>query len=291
MIRKISIQQLYYSVQDYLMILLGLLMYAFGWTGFILSNEIVTGGVTGICALIFFATGIKVSISYIVINIVLLGVALKILGKKFLIKTLFGVLAFSLLLSLGQSIFTEPLLKDQPFMSIVIGAMLCGAGLGFVFSGNGSTGGTDIIAAIVNKYKHISIGRAMIFCDFIIIGSSYLLFHSVDKIVFALVEMLICNYMLDLVLNGNRQSVQFMIFSQKYDQIADTINKDLDRGCTILDGMGWYSKEPMKVIVVIARKSESTAIFRIVKHIDHEAFISQSIVRGVYGEGFDQIKA
>lgn len=291
MIRKISIQQLYYSVQDYLMILLGLLMYAFGWTGFILSNEIVTGGVTGICALIFFATGIKVSISYIVINIVLLGVALKILGKKFLIKTLFGVLVFSLLLSLGQSIFTEPLLKDQPFMSIVIGAMLCGAGLGFVFSGNGSTGGTDIIAAIVNKYKHISIGRAMIFCDFIIIGSSYLLFHSVDKIVFALVEMLICNYMLDLVLNGNRQSVQFMIFSQKYDQIADTINKDLDRGCTILDGMGWYSKEPMKVIVVIARKSESTAIFRIVKNIDHEAFISQSIVRGVYGEGFDQIKA
>lgn len=290
MIRRIGIQQLYYSVQDYLMILFGLLMYAFGWTGFILSNEIVTGGVTGICAVIFFATGIKVSISYMVINVLLLAVAFKILGGKFLIKTVFGVVALSLLLSFGQNIFTEPLLKDQPFMSIVIGAMLCGAGLGFVFSGNGSTGGTDIIAAIVNKYKHISIGRAMIFCDFIIIGSSYLLFHSVDKIVFGLVEMLICNYMLDLVLNGNRQSVQFMIFSQKYDQIADTINKDLDRGCTILDGMGWYSKEPMKVIVVIAKKSESTAIFRIVKQIDHQAFISQSVVRGVYGEGFDQIK-
>lgn len=290
MIRRIGIQQLYYSVQDYLMILFGLLMYAFGWTGFILSNEIVTGGVTGICAVIFFATGIKVSISYMVINVLLLAIAFKILGGKFLIKTVFGVAALSLLLSFGQNIFTEPLLKDQPFMSIVIGAMLCGAGLGFVFSGNGSTGGTDIIAAIVNKYKHISIGRAMIFCDFIIIGSSYLLFHSVDKIVFGLVEMLICNYMLDLVLNGNRQSVQFMIFSQKYDQIADTINKDLDRGCTILDGMGWYSKEPMKVIVVIAKKSESTAIFRIVKQIDHQAFISQSVVRGVYGEGFDQIK-
>lgn len=291
MITKQNIQQLYYSLQDYVFILLGLLMYSFGWTGFILSNEIVTGGVTGICALIFFATGIPVSVSYIVINVVLLAIAFKILGGKFLVKTIFGVVALSLLLSLFQWIFTEPLLKDQPFMSIVIGAMLCGAGLGFVFSGNGSTGGTDIIAAIVNKYKHVSIGRAMILCDFIIIGSSYFLFHSIDKIVFALVEMLICNYMLDLVLNGNRQSVQFLIFSQKYPEIADRINHDMDRGCTILDGMGWYSKKPVKVIVLIAKKSESVTIFRIVKSIDKRAFISQSTVRGVYGEGFDEIKA
>lgn len=291
MITKQNIQQLYYSLQDYVFILLGLLMYSFGWTGFILSNEIVTGGVTGICALIFFATGIPVSVSYIVINVVLLAIAFKILGGKFLVKTIFGVVALSLLLSLFQWIFTEPLLKDQPFMSIVIGAMLCGAGLGFVFSGNGSTGGTDIIAAIVNKYKHVSIGRAMILCDFIIIGSSYFLFHSIDKIVFALVEMLICNYMLDLVLNGNRQSVQFLIFSQKYPEIADRINRDMDRGCTILDGMGWYSKKPVKVIVLIAKKSESVTIFRIVKSIDKRAFISQSTVRGVYGEGFDEIKA
>lgn len=291
MTTKLTIRQLYYSLQDYVFILLGLLMYSFGWTGFILSNEIVTGGVTGICALIFFATGIPVSVSYIVINVVLLAIAFKILGGKFLVKTIFGVVALSLLLSLFQWIFTEPLLKDQPFMSIVIGAMLCGAGLGFVFSGNGSTGGTDIIAAIVNKYKHVSIGRAMILCDFVIIGSSYFLFHSIDKIVFALVEMLICNYMLDLVLNGNRQSVQFLIFSQKYPEIADRINHDMDRGCTILDGMGWYSKKPVKVIVLIAKKSESVTIFRIVKSIDKRAFISQSTVRGVYGEGFDEIKA
>lgn len=291
MIKKLKLQDLYYSIQDYLLILLGLLMYSFGWTGFILSNEIVTGGVTGICALIFFSTGIPVSISYVIINVVLLAIAFKILGGRFLVKTIFGVVALSLLLSLFQWIFKEPLLKDQPFMSIVIGAMLCGAGLGFVFSGNGSTGGTDIIAAIVNKYKHISIGRAMIFCDFVIIGSSYFLFHSIDKIVFALVEMLICNYMLDLVLNGNRQSVQFLIISQKYPEIADRINKDMDRGCTILDGMGWYSKEPVKVIVLIAKKSESVTIFRIIKSIDRKAFISQSTVRGVYGEGFDEIKA
>ena len=175
-------------------------------------------------------------------------------------------------------------------MSIIIGAFLCGAGLGLVFSANGSTGGTDIVGAIVNKYKNISIGRALLFCDFIIIGSSFFLFHDVEKIVFGFVEMFVSNYIIDAVLNGNRQSVQFLIFSQKYDEIAERIIHDLDRGCTILDGVGRYSRKPVKVVVLLAKKSESVSIFRLVKQIDHQAFISQSIVRGVYGEGFDQIK-
>ena len=159
---------------------------------------------------------------------------------------------------------------------------MCGAGLGLVFSANGSTGGTDIIGAVINKYKNISIGRILLFCDFFIISSSFFLFH--------IVEMVISNYVLDMVLNGNRQSVQFLIFSQKYDEIADRIIHDLGRGCTILDGEGGYSRKPVKVVVLLAKKSESVSIFRIVKRIDHQAFISQSIVRGVYGEGFDQIK-
>ena len=141
----------------------------------------------------------------------------------------------------------------------------------------------------MNKYKNISIGRALLFCDFFIISSSFFLFHNVDKIVFGFVEMIISNYVLDMVLNGNRQSVQFLIFSQKYDEIAERIIH-LDRGCTILDGVGGYSRKPVKVVVLLAKKSESVSIFRLVKQIDHQAFISQSIVRGVYGEGFDQIK-
>ena len=184
----------------------------------------------------------------------------------------------------------QPILHDQPFMAIIIGAFMCGAGLGLVFSANGSTGGTDIIGAVINKYKNISIGRILLFCDFFIISSSFFLFHNVDKIVFGFVEMVISNYVLDMVLNGNRQSVQFLIFSQKYDEIADRIIHDLGRGCTILDGEGGYSRKPVKVVVLLAKKSESVSIFRIVKRIDHQAFISQSIVRGVYGEGFDQIK-
>ena len=130
---------------------------------------------------------------------------------------------------------------------------MCGAGLGLVFSANGSTGGTDIIGAVINKYKNISIGRILLFCDFFIISSSFFLFHNVDKIVFGFVEMVISNYVLDMVLNGNRQSVQFLIFSQKYDEIADRIIHDLGRGCTILDGEGGYSRKPVKVVVLLAK--------------------------------------
>lgn len=132
---------------------------------------------------------------------------------------------------------------------------MCGAGLGLVFSANGSTGGTDIIGAVINKYKNISIGRILLFCDFFIISSSFFLFHNVDKIVFGFVEMVISNYVLDMVLNGNRQSVQFLIFSQKYDEIADRIIHELGRGCTILDGEGGYSRKPVKVVVLLAKKS------------------------------------
>lgn len=290
---NLKLSKIFFSVQDYLMILAGTILYGFGFNAFILSNEIVTGGVSGICALIFFATGglIPVSVSYFVINFVLLIVALKILGLKFLIKTIFGVFSLS-----GSLSFFEWLLKDQqilagePFMAIMIGSFMCGAGLGLVFSANGSTGGTDIIGAVINKYKNISIGRILLFCDFFIISSSFVLFHDVNKIVFGFVEMFVSNYILDLVLNGNRQSVQFMIFSQKYDEISEHIIKEIGRGCTILDGEGGYSRKPVKVVVLLAKKSESVSIFRLVKRIDNQAFISQSIVRGVYGEGFDQIK-
>ena len=288
-----KVSKVIYNIHDYVTIVFGTILYGFAFNAFILSNEIVTGGLSGICALIYFATGglIPVSASYFVINIALLAAALKVLGLKFLMKTIFGVFSLSASLSFFEWLLgNEPLLPNQPFMAIIIGAFMCGGGLGLVFSANGSTGGTDIIGAIINKYKNISIGRILLFVDFVIIASSYVLFQNVEKIFFGNVEIIICNYMLDLVLNGNRQSVQFLIFSQKYDEIAERIITDLGRGCTILDGVGGYSRKPVKVIVLLAKKSESVSIFRLVKIIDHQAFISQSIVRGVYGEGFDQIK-
>ncbi len=288
---KTSARRIYYAIQDYLIIFLGTVMYGFAFNGFILSNEIVTGGVSGISALIFFATSIPVSVSYFLINVVLLVIAFKVLGFKFLVKTIFGVISLSLSLSFFEWLFGGvPIIKDQPFMAVLIGGGICGTGLGLIFSANGSTGGTDIIAAIINKYKNISIGTGLLLFDFIIISCSYLLFHDLNKIVFGFVEMGVSNYMIDKIINSNRMSVQFLIFSQKYDEITERILKDLGRGCTLLDGVGGYSKKPTKVVVLLAKKSESLTIFRLIKEIDSQAFISQSNVRGVYGEGFDQIK-
>lgn len=288
-----SFDKIYNPSKDYILILLGTLLYGFSFNGFILSNQIVTGGLSGVCALIFFATKgfIPVSLSYFTINIVLLLIALKVLGLKFLIKTIFGVFSLSGSLWLfEQLLHGQPILHNQPFMSIVIGAFLCGIGLGLVFTAGGSTGGTDILAAIVNKYKNVSMGTALLMFDFVIISSSYMLFQNVDKIVFGFVEMVVGNYTVDMILNSNRRSVQFLIFSQKYDEIAQHIINDLGRGCTIIDGTGGYSQKPVKVIILLVKKSESIAIFRMVKEIDHQAFISQSLVQGVYGEGFDKIK-
>ena len=283
----------FFEIQDYLMILLGTLLYGFGFNGFILSNEIITGGLSGICALIYFASGqmIPVSISYFVINIILLAIALKILGLKFLLKTIFGVFSLSASLSLFEMLLPEPIIKNEPFMSIIIGACLCGSGLGLVFSANGSTGGTDIIAAIVNKYKNISFAKMMMYIDFLIIACSYVLFHSVEKMIFGYVVMGVMSYTMDMLINGKRQSVQILVLSDKYEEIATHVNNDIRRGVTVIDGMGWYSKQPKKVLMILAKRNESVKIFRLIKSIDPKAFISQSNVVGVYGEGFDKIKA
>ena len=187
----------------------------------------------------------------------------------------------------------------QDFMSLIIGCLFTGLSLAVVFLHNGSTGGTDIIAAIVNKYHNISLGRVLIFVDLLIVGSSFFVFNAkpdfttidaVRKVVFGLCTMVIENLVLDYVMNAKRESVQFMIFSKKYQEIANAIGTQMDHGVTILDGHGWYTGDEMKVLCILAKKNESVTIFRIVKIIDPNAFVSQSAVIGVYGEGFDEMK-
>ncbi|MDR2057824.1 MAG: YitT family protein [Dysgonamonadaceae bacterium] len=278
------------EIQDYFFIVAGLCIYAFGWTGFLLPNGLTTGGVTGIAAIIYFATNIPVGISYFCINAVLLLLSIKIFGFKFSFKTIINVCILTFLLSFMQSIIKEPLVKGEPFMSCILGGVLCGTGVGLVLNFKGSTGGTDIIALIINKYRNITIGKGLLICDLLIVSSSYFVFYNIEKIVYNLVVMGVSSYTVDLVLNGARQSVQFFIFSEKYNEIADAIIQQAHRGCTLLDGVGWYSQKPVKVVVVMAKKNESVTIFRIVKNIDPAAFVSQTSVRGVYGQGFDQIK-
>ena len=182
------------------------------------------------------------------------------------------------------------LLHDQPFMACVIGASFCGSGIGIAFSNNGSTGGTDIIAAVINKYRDITLGRVMLICDLIIISSSYFVLKDWEKVVYGYVTLYICSFVLDQVVNSARQSVQFFIISDKYEEIAKHIQVYPHRGATVINASGFYTGKEIKMLFVLAKKRESTIIFRLIKDIDPNAFVSQSAVIGVYGEGFDRIK-
>ena len=288
---RLPFNSVWYSIKDYLIIIFGLLLYALGWVGFLIPNEITTGGVTGISALIYYGTGIPISVSYFVINVLLLLAAIKVLGLQFCIRTIFSVIVCSSFLSILPLFIKDALVDEQPFMSAIIGGILCGSGIGLVFVSNGSTGGTDIIAAIVNKYKNISFAKMMMYIDFLIIACSYVLFHSVEKMIFGYVVMGVMSYTMDMLINGKRQSVQILVLSDKYEEIATHVNNEIRRGVTVIDGMGWYSKQPKKVLMILAKRNESVKIFRLIKSIDPKAFISQSNVVGVYGEGFDKIKA
>lgn len=277
--------------KDYLYITLGLALYAVGLVGFIKPQGIVTGGSTGIGLVVEYASGIPFQYTYLLINAVLLIIALKVLGLKFLMKTIYGVLCLTSLITLAEHLITKPFVaSSEPLLSGLIGGIVCGIGVGLVLSVNGSTGGTDTLIAIIGKYKNVAFGRGVLLCDFIIISSSYLIFHDFQRIIASLIVVGVTSYAMDMVINGARQSIQCLIISDKYAIIADAINKEMVRGCTLLDGMGWYTKKPTKVILVLAKRSESIQLFRLIRNIDEKAFISQSNVRAVYGEGFDKFR-
>lgn len=283
-------QQLLRETKDYLLIALGMIMYAVGWTVFLLPNNLPSGAVPGIASVVYWATGFPVQYTYLLINFSLLLLALKILGLKFCLKTIFAVGVLTFAAPVFQHFVKGSLIDDQPFMACVLGASFCGGGIGIAFSANGSTGGTDIIAAIVNKYRDITLGRVILICDVIIISSSYFVLHDWEKVVYGYVVLFISSFVLDQVVNSARQSVQFFIISQKYEEIGQRINKDLHRGVTFIDGVGCYTHNNVKMMFVLAKKRESNTIFRLIKDIDPNAFVSQSAVIGVFGEGFDKIK-
>ena len=282
-----------HELMDLLFITLGISSYAFGYTAFILPEKFVMGGVSGISALLFYAFGLPAGASILVLNLAMLVLASKALSRQFTIRTVIGVSIMSLFVGLLQPLFQQyPIITagEDKFMHVLIGGALGGAGLGLVFSHNGSTGGTDIIIALLNKYFRMSFGRAMQMIDICIICSSYLLFHSTETIVYGVAFTLIAAYVCDYVINGTRQTVQFIIISKEYVKIADAINKQLHRGVTLIDGKGWYSKNEVKILMVMARKYESQELFNYIKTIDPMALVSQSFCQGVFGEGFDQIK-
>ncbi len=282
-------QKLISTFKDYIIISAGLLLFAMAWTVFLIPAEITGGGISGIAAVIFYSSGIPIWISYLIVNVFLVALALKVLGASFGIKTIFSMSLMSFLFAVLPELITEPIIDDT-FLSAVLGGMLGGVGLGIVFSRGGSTGGTDIIAMIINKYRNISPGKVILACDVIIIASSYFVFHSLEKLVYGYVSMWVVSYSLDAFLNGAKRSTQMFIFSKKYDEIADFINKKTDRGVTLINGTGWYTKENVDILMTVVRKRESSMIFRKIKNIDPEAFITMGSVEGVFGHGFDKIK-
>lgn len=277
------------TIKAYAIMTVGLFVYSLGWASFILPAQVVSGGVAGMASAIFYATGFPVEYSYIGINILLLALAVKILGAGFGVKTIYSILVITLFVKVLRTLVTEPIVSEA-FMATVIGGAIGGLGIGIVFTQGGSTGGTDIIAMIINKYYDIMPGRVIMICDALVVASSYFIFGSIEKMVYGFVAMFTLTYCIDIVLVGRKQSVQMMIFSKHYAEIADAITKQLDRGVTILDGQGWYSKKPVKVIVSIVKKTQVQEVHKIVKKIDPSAFISQEAVMSVYGEGFDAIK-
>lgn len=287
---KFSNDTLWRNTKDYIFITLGTALYAFGFCAFILPQKVVIGGLAGVGTIAYLTMGIPVAVSQYVLNLLLLALAYRIVGRKFVLGTIFGATTIALFMGLFQPMFDQGLIPDESFMNIVIGGVLCGFGIGVTFTHNGSTGGTDIVAAMANKKSNVSIGRMMLYTDVTIISSSYLIFHQIDKMVYGFMVLVLVSYTADMVINTTRQAVQFTIFSRKWNEIANAINNDANRGCTVIDGMGWYSKQSVKMLIVMCRKIESVTIFRIIKSIDPDAIVTQANVNGVYGKGFDQIK-
>lgn len=279
------------EIRDYFMIGIAMVSYCIGWNIFLLPNSIPTGGVPGIASVIFWGIGIPVQTTYFVVNALLLLIALRILGFKFCIKTIYGVLVLTGLTILMQNFASDVrLLADQPFMASIIGAIFCGSGIGLGLSFNGSTGGTDIVAAIVNKYRDISLGRVIMICDLVIISSCYVVFHDWEKVIYGYVVLLITSFCVDQVVQSRRQSVQFFIISDKYKEIADRIAVFPRRGSTLIEAQGVYTGHDVKMLFIMAKRRESNTIFAIINEIDPKAFVTQTNVIGVYGEGFDKFK-
>lgn len=276
-------------LKTYSIITLGLFINAIAWTAFLIPSEIVGGGVTGASALLYYATDFPVAASFLMVNAVLIVLGIKNLGFGFGVKTIYGIVVLSIFLAILQPLITEPIVSER-FMAAIIGGILGGASVGLVFTQGGSTGGTDIIAMIINKYRNISHGRLILYMDLVIISSSYLLFQSIETMVYGYVTMAVASYSIDMLLMGHRRSVQLFIFSRFPEQIAERIASELGRGVTLLHGRGWYSKEEGQVLVVVVRRYETSAVFRTIKDIDPKAFISVANVMGVYGQGFDQIR-
>ena len=293
--------------KEYLLLTLGILIYVAGWTIFMIPNNLIGGGLTGVSSIIQYAVGIKMGYTYFVLNAILLVTAFVVIGANFGGKTIYAIILASVGLNVLQDLIPATIIEtlsvqNGKLMSTIMGGILSGAGIGTMSQG-GSTGGTDIIALIVYKYRNISPGRIILWIDAVIILSSLAVpsytaegelvpfAEKITTVVYGLILITVNGYVIDLYLSGSKQSVQLFIMSRKYEEIADAITKDIHRGVTVLPAVGWYTKKENHVLMVVARKTDLNFLLKYIKTIDNDAFLSVSSVSGVYGNGFDIIKS
>ena len=301
------------EVKAYVIITLGLLLYTLGWIVFVIPNNMVGGGVTGLSAILLYAFNIPVGASFFVINLILLLIALKVLGKGFGMKTVYAIIIASVFYEILPAVIPDVFIQEiaisnGKLLCAIFGGVCAGLGIGISFSQGGSTGGTDIVALMIVKYRNISAGRVILLLDIIIIALSLLLPPNeiVDAngavigveswgqrfatILYGYILIGACSYSVDMFVSGTKQSSQIFIFSKKYAELADAITTGTGRGVTLIDGEGWYTHQKSKIVMVVVRKDDLGVLYRMIREIDKDAFLSVGNVSGVYGKGFDQIK-
>lgn len=292
-------RKLFETLKEYIILSIGTLMYCLAWESFLIPNNVASGGLTGLCTIIQFATQgfIPVSYSFIVLNVILLAIAFFVLGRGFGFKTIYCILLSAILFEVLpqftflKSIPGEPLYINEKVLIPLIGGLMEAVGIGLIIHYGGSTGGTDIVALIVNKFWPVSPGKTYLYTDLFIISSIiFLPGKTVQDMVYGYIAMVTFSYMVDFVLLGRKSTVQVLIFSQHYDKIADYIMKDMDRGVTAIKSIGWYTKQDKSVLLVLVRKTQLAELTKAVKTLDKNAFISVSPASSVYGEGFEEIK-
>lgn len=279
------------TVKEYSVMAFALSLYVFSWTAFLIPNEITAGGVTGLSTILNYAFGLPISLTYLVLNAVLLIAGTLIMGKGFGFKTIFCVLVSSLYFEIFPHIPWVSDIDDNLINSIIGGAMSA-CGIAIVFSQGGSTGGIDIIALVINKYKEVSPGKVFMIADLLIISSIlFLPGKSLQDLVYGYVVTFAFSYTVDYILTGSKQSVQMLIITNKYEEIANKLCYEMNKGVTAINSIGWYKKSDSMIIMVVTRKDKMYEVMSAVKEVDNRAFLTVSTVMGVYGEGFDEVKA
>jgi uncharacterized membrane-anchored protein YitT (DUF2179 family) len=285
-------------IKDLIFINLGMAIYDVGWALFLLPYKITTGGGAGMCAIIQYATDFPMQYSLLIVNTVLLLLAWWQLGFKFALKTLYAVLSLTFYLEVGQEIVSnesyglwQVLGDNQEGMACILGAILNGIGIGMVFMSGGCTGGWDIIASVINKYKNVSIGRVLLYLDLFVIGCCYFLFHSWQMVVFGYVTLVIYTFAVDTMINSSKQDIQFTIYTKHHDTMVESIRTKTGHTATLLFAEGGFTHDQLKVVVTIVHKSEQVEMLRLIRDTDTDAFVTFHRVEGAFGKGFNVIRA